>query len=493
MIQQKDCIKLGVAEKNHLKSVGLYLGFLAFFLAVYYSVFAYSFAFTDTYTAMFNAFHHGTYSGVESVYAGGRPLYALLNYAFCLTPDLESLKFLRLVSIAGIASLALFFTHYIQKNTSLSLPVSISIAAMIGLAPAFQVYATWAVCAFYPWAALLAAVSFLILDNENSSTINRVILSFFILCIATTIYQPAAMMFWVPAAISWLVADKAFPSIKQLSLAATIMLASLAVDFLLSKTLPHLIYAHPAPLSRTALVSHFLYKIIWFLRDPMRDALNLISFGRRIDVAIFVLFFTVFGMSRSFSRPCNLKVKKFTLAFFLLLGAYLPNLIVAENFASHRSQVALTSIVVVYAAMALIAWLDIFKAERLKTPLFISVLIYSGYIAGHSVLVEFAKPQTQELKLLSAYLTAHDNLDNATQIYLAPSSPSDSLAPSVRHDEFGCPSSVAVWALQGMVWRVLYDHHAPAAKKIESALSGPLANAPKGATIVDFSQILKPQ
>lgn len=479
-------------QKSFLKSAGLYLGFLAFFLVVYYSVFLYSFAFIDSYTNLFLAAHHEMHASVEPLYAGGRPLYALLFYVFYLNPDFESLKILRFVSISGIAALSLFFTYYLRKKTTFSFSVSLSIAAIIGLVPAFQVYAAWSVCAGFPWAALLAVLSFAVLDSKKFSCIIRVILSFILLCLSATIYQPAAMMFWVPASISWFIADKDFPSIKRLACAASVMLASLATDFLLTKTLPNLLYNNPGQLSRTVLVSNYAEKIGWFFSVPMKNALNLISIDKRLDIAIFVFLFIVFGMSYAFAGPRKDKIKKFALAFALLPATYFPNLIVAEHWASYRTQVALTSLLIIYTAIAFLALIDKFRVDKLKVPFLIVAVICAGYIAGHNVLVGFSRPQAQELKLVSLYFAAHNDFMNAKQIYLVPSSHSDTLAPVARYDEFGFPSSSAPYVLQGMTWLVLNAHHAPEADRIESAMTGPLRNAPNGATIVDFGNILRP-
>ena len=50
---------------------------------------------------------------------------------------------------------------------------------------------------------------------------------------------------------------------------------------------------------------------------------------------------------------------RLALAAILLPLTYLPNLLVAENWSTYRTQVALTSLLWFYTAMALIGWLKV--------------------------------------------------------------------------------------------------------------------------------------
>lgn len=477
---------------NFKKNLFFYVGFFLFFLIVYNTVLTHSFAFADTYAVVFGAFHHQMYVGIEPSFAGGRPIYAVFNYIFCITPTFGSFVYLRLFSIAGIAAFSLLFYNFLIKKTNLSIYESVFISAMFGLMPSFQIYATWVVCSIYPWAAMFAVLSYSTLASEKGSYPKKIALSFVYLCISIMIYQPTAMVYWAVAAAAWFATDQAFPKIRELFLTAFIMVGALVADFIAAKLLPYLIYSFVPANDRTILVSNYSAKAVWFVQTVLRDSLNFVSIGQRDSVSIFFAIFILFGFFVYFPGKIKSKIAKLGLAVLLIPLAYLPNLIVATNWAAYRTQVGVTCLLFLYAVIAFIGIMRFCRLTFLTNYFFAVVLIFCGYIAGQNVFVEFVKPQTRELKIVASYIESQDNFIHTKQLYMVPSSWQDSLAPAARYDEFGIPSSAFVWAVQGMVWELLKQAHSPTPQTlIETALNGPLSQAPKGAKIIDFSNILR--
>ncbi|GBQ41057.1 hypothetical protein AA11237_2577 [Acidocella aminolytica 101 = DSM 11237] len=125
-------------------------------------------------------------------------------------------------------------------------------------------------------------------------------------------------------------------------------------------------------------------------------------------------------------------------------------------------------------------------------PAFMFATVFGcAWIARHDVKTEFTIPQVKELHLVSSYLRKEGNLKNARDIYIVPARWQDSLAPFVRYDEFGTPSSQAAWSAPGLIWAILNAEHSPNVNELKTAVVGPAGQAPKGATIVNLDRALR--
>jgi len=147
------------------------------------------------------------------------------------------------------------------------------------------------------------------------------------------------------------------------------------------------------------------------------------------------------------------------LAVLLLPVTYLPNLVVEENWASYRTLVALDTLVLVYLALALWGYWQAFRwpaAARSLTALVSVAAIMSTGLAAHNVRTYFTIPQERELTFLRAHLIPV-NLARSARLYLIGCTWQNSLAPKVRYDEFGLPSSAAPWAPRPMAYLVLQE------------------------------------
>ena len=472
------------------KSAITYLALLLFFAIIYSSVIETRYAFLDDYNVVFLANNHGIYLLARELVAGGRPIYALLSFIFIFVSQIGELRWIRLLSVAGIAALCMLFMRHLRETTTLPRSISIAGGMLIGLMPAFQVYASWAVTAFDPWAAFLAGLSFSKLNNDLAPRWKTTVLSVVFLICAMAIYQPAAMMYWVFAGAAWVAAEK-LPSLEKIIRAVAVMGTALALDYAAAKLLPILIFHDYADYSRTALVTNFEAKAWWFLTEVMQDALNLPSpLGGKM-VAILAALFIGAGFVILMWRERLAWGARATLAILLLPLAYTPNLIVQENWASYRTQVALTSLLVLYFVMALSAWLRVCRIDRFATTFIFAAILGCAWMARHDVDTEFTIPQVKELHLVSSYLRKEGNLAGAKEIYIVPARWQDSLAPFVRYDEFGTPSSQAAWSAPGLIWAILSAEHSPVTKKLRTAIVGPVSQAPKGATVVDLDRALR--
>ena len=105
------------------------------------------------------------------------------------------------------------------------------------------------------------------------------------------------------------------------------------------------------------------------------------------------------------------------------------------------------------------------------------------------IAIYFALPQFLEVKWLRGYLARHD-LSQARSIYIISPSWWDSIAPAVRYDEFGLPSSVPPWSPGPMVYLLIREMNPERADlPTEVAPANGLINLLAAALVVDMRKL----
>ncbi|WP_143296281.1 hypothetical protein [Acetobacter okinawensis] len=483
---------MNTLKNQTAKNVLIYCAYLAFFSIVYITSLTTVYGFADDY-AYIAAAHTQLLDLLSMMTQGGRPVYAVLSCIYIDVTHVSDLCWIRLFSLAGIAALSTLFMKHLKENSQFSSSVCIIFAACIGLMPAFQVYAAWSVTAGYTWAAFLAGLSYRLVQHNSKQQWQRLFFSFLLLGLAICTYQPSAMMYWVFAGTAWLASDKPLPTRKVMFITCAVMAGALILDFIATKTLPSLIF-HTAPsMNRTALVSDIREKCTWFLLKALRNALDLPYAKGSTLLSILVLIFIVSGFALHYRASKYFNYQKVFICIFLVPLSYLPNLVVQENWAAYRTQSALTSLLLLYFTMALWSWLNTIKASHYMTSCMSIMLVLCAWTAHSDVKNGFAKPQSTELHLTAHYLSQINNLKNASSIYFVLARREETLAPFLRYDEFGLPSSSQVWVPKNLVWVLLNAQHAPNLATVTTARVGPSTDIPKtdNVTIFNFDDILQ--
>jgi hypothetical protein len=480
--------KTGVFVKR--KDVIILVGFILFFGIVYLPVVFAVYAFTDDYFGVYQGITRHLNGVTEQIVVAGRPIYAALFYcSFHFMSRIGDLGWLRAIGVAGIAAVAMA-TWLAAERTSLARPLTIAVALLVGLMPPFQVYAAWAVTAFYPWAALSAIFAFQSIDGDEGhpQTIYSIILGFFLLVASLAIYQPASTMFWFCAGLSWLSAPK-LPSLCRIARCGLVMAGALLADYTMAKVLPYF-YGDFVPATRASIATDFLPKMWWFIGQPLQDALNLPLIQPSILGSLIVATFILTGLWLSGEGSWKARIARISLAVALLPLSYLPNLVINVDWTSYRTEIGLASLVLFYVATASVGWLRWARLEQ-KLPIVAgaTVLACSALAVGN-IVYEVILPQTKEYQLVTAYLGTNYAIGHARQLYLIQARRQDTLAPFVRYDEFGIPSSCQIWVLRGMAWLILRDLKSPAAALIATSQVGSGRLVPPGYTIVDFGKAL---
>ncbi|MDI3262615.1 MAG: hypothetical protein QJR11_07385 [Fulvimonas sp.] len=458
--------------------------FGAFFFIIYATTVFNVYAFSDDYNLAYFARHDYKSLAVPMI-ESGRVIYAIFFIAFKVISNINDFVWFRILSILGIATLTLLFATHLREEKRLPIAFCIGIPLLIGCMPALQIYAAWATCAPHAWAAVLAGLSFRSLDSQKKLT------PLILLIVSLFLYQPSTMMFWVFAAAKWIPGKENKKILKKEFLTALIFMAiAMFIDYIIAKWLPLLLFHTPNSFDRVKVSLDFFAKLRWFIREPLVSALNFSGIKGDVTLAIISGIFIFSGFVHLY-RLKILSKEKFILAILLIPLSYLPNLIVNENWASYRTQIALTSLFTLYAGLALLGWLHFMRLKKLL-PWIVSILItICGLNAYNNVSQTIAIPQSKEYEVVKKYIYSHmTDLYSAQKIYLIPSSGDNSLSHITRYDEFGLPSSAQSWVPQYMAWFILHERYQGLAEKFEKAEVGPREKAPNGAYIIDFGEIL---
>lgn len=466
------------------------LGAFLFFAIVYIPVTTYTYGFADDYNILYSAATHNLQDLVVQVVSGGRPIYAaLLKLTYQTMHGIVDLRWLRIFGVVGVAAVSTLSFLALAKS-KLPKAVSLALALMIGLMPCFQVYSAWAVCAFYPWAALLAGLAFLNADREGPLFSRATALATALLAAALAIYQPAAMMFWAFAGFSWLGGSKAPDKATVIRIAA-VVIAAFALDFAAAHALPFLLFHGVHAAERTALVEDIPAKLWWFVTDPLRSALNLALIRPLSLLAYAMTAFIASGLWLAFGDERQTRPAKLFTALALIPLSYFPNLLVAVDSGAYRTQAGLASLVLLYGVIALGAWLRWANATRVFAFAVCAATAICAVAADRNVASGFTSPGAHEYKQIEAYLVRRTDLNTATQLYFVPPPWQDSQVGYMRYDEFGTLSSMETWVPQGMAWLILTAHNSTAARLVPTSKVGPAAEAPAGATVVNLDEAFR--
>ena len=141
------------------------LAYLVVFLLIYSVCYAIPYGFLDDYTFL--------YSGETKTIAGqfalsvenGRPILAyLFEWTFSAMHGLSDLRYLRVISIIGIA-LCAWLVYLALRRAGLTYWQAFLIPIVIFSLPGYQVLAAWSVCAYFSYAALLAGGALLLTER----------------------------------------------------------------------------------------------------------------------------------------------------------------------------------------------------------------------------------------------------------------------------------------------------------------------------------------
>ncbi len=431
-----------------MKHVSL-LYFAILFLS-YSPVFLFDYAFSDDWSTLANVF-----AGEDSPFAwdmqSGRPLYAVArHYGFMLINGMGDLAILRIFSLVTIFIFCCYLYDFIdRRNVFDNIIAKITFPLLMCSIPAVQVYSAWATCFPFMLSILLAGVSYSISNPVNKrSTITRALISVMILWAAFSIYQPTAMSFLFFVMLDNCINKNKTLSVSKIASNALIMSAGMLGSLVISKWVPVWIYGSALP--RSELSIDIYGKSAWFMDEVLPNAINNFNIDPYTPYTIFSSILAIIGLVAIGRGKSG--IIKVIILIGMGIGAYLPNLLIKENWAAFRSLIALELFT---CTLVILGVMTIAKKLKMTGPLMPTLVLFIMTSVSYNIINSFVLPQKSELNALATALsekvsksyTGRVMFDITDAAYYA-------FTKTQRFDEFGNISLATPWSVKGMAEQI---------------------------------------
>jgi hypothetical protein len=432
----------------------------------------------------------------------GRPISAIIHaVAFAAPRDVADLAWVRAAGVVCLSFVAFLLFLLLRRLAYRRLP-SWCLAVGILWLPSTQVFASWTVLIVGSITCVLAVLAAWIFDHaldgafhSENSIISRAVPIFvcsLVLTLAVCTYQSPAMLFW-PLAFLCLMAPKRQQEsvanlIKGAMLAGLIGAAACVGGYLALRVGAAWV---AAPYSRTDLVSDIRGKATYLYEFALPRVLDPWVLTPRTHVAFLT------GLGLLALLPCAIRGNAARKTTGLLLGvialplSYLPNILVAENWATSRSLAA--AYVVPLAVMVIV----IDRLPAMANLASGSAVLIGGALMGtsaawighHQVSTYFAAPQHEEWMLAEREIVpALTRVDSP--VVVVRSDWSQSLAAGVSMDEFGIPSTYASYVPVPFTQLLVHERTGHWLPDVTSVDRAALGTVPATSLVVDYGRLL---
>jgi hypothetical protein len=493
------------SPKPPLSGWGAFALFFVLLSLCYVRVLVTSYAMADEYALLWAEASGASWPRHVAV-ALGRPTQGILDHLlFSPMRDIGDLCYIRFLSVLFISTLA-WAVYRALLQAGWNWREAFFLSLITATLPPFQVYASWAETAPYPLSAVSAAGAFCMTEwgrreQRPWRKWSLAAASALLVLLAISTFQPGAMFFWVFAAIVIFTPDATIRCLlRRLLWYGTIVGTGMVLGFgIYEWGLAHYRrglalygadYGYIIPPARAHLTKNVLGKALWFVQSPIVDALNLVNLHSNSSLAYGIAIIGSCGMVLYFRGSIKERLLKCAIALALLPISYLPNLLTAENWPSYRTQLALTSLVLLYTFFALCGYARLMCrqiAAQVITVVLGVAALGTMLLAAHNVQTYFAFPLSLELRLIRSQLTS-GNLRQARSIYVIGLKWTDSIAPLARYDEFGLPFSAEPWGSEQAVHVLLRELGYPGMSVKVAPVGGPI-KPPDGALVVDMRKL----
>ncbi len=431
------------------------------------SSFILTFGITDDYWHLFQSLNSNNSSLLEFHLANGRPLNGyLLELIFARLRYISDFHYLRYLSFLGIL-IWLFILYLILNLFDLNILEKFAILLLLTSLPAINLYISWGVCVAVPYALILSTssailIKLVIINHDFNIYRHHYKYYFFSIILSISsllIYQPAAMYYWV---ISFLFLffpynnhNKAVERIENNNKISfnnflrylIIWTTSLISYYGLVILFFNIRGIHP---QRFSLLNweDIRFKILWFIHEVIPRSINLNILSENKNLPLLVIIIIILGV---FTNSIPLRQKFFRIGMYATYIAftYFPNLVVSENWASYRTQTAISSIFILMFILSLRSIVHK-KHQYYKLYLIIIIIISisNSILYNYVQLSSISYPQSLELAYLKSQLEEAIQ-KKSNNIYILRSDWSDSISTPL-YDEFGFPSSYPNFSISSM-------------------------------------------
>ncbi len=405
-----------------------------------------------------------------------RPIYGwLLQSTYGQTASVQSLHWMRFIAslLLGAISLVMFRG---LRALGWSQGTSLCVTMLLALVPSAQVIASWAVGWPYAAAALLAIAGFFTLEGAlamglragGGRSVGQLLVGFSLLVVSALTYQPSTLFYSVPLA-------GALIAHRQRGFAATVRWLGMHFGFVAAALC--LAYCTMAALysmgifvksGRVAFEHHWLDKIVWFLQEPLPNALSMFVLNDNnhrdhllyCGCAALVALILVAGGYLEWRRHGRTRGLVWVTGLITLpLFACAVSLVASERYATYRTILAMTAVLLCFLVTSVHALTEHWHASN-RRLLATLLVVFAFFTAQHHAYALIAVPQGNEWQLiLEGARRVHLNPGTRPRIFAIASTPADISTATIYHDEFGSLSSNSEWVPTEMFKRAMHDLH----------------------------------
>lgn len=427
--------------------------FAAFFLVYHPAVFGYYVSNDDL--SFFYGFERSEFNTHSEYWnysyhffaKAGRYLEGFLRVGYgALVHSVRDLGILRFMSIVNLSLTGVICFHWVLRY--LRNPwCAFLFTVLIFTLPPFESVVSSATLTFISQAVLLAAAATIFAAKALEAPSFKALLqrraaiaAIFLLVCALMTYQPAAMFYWVWAALFILTGIKKAESRRLRNLFLIGFSAIIIYAAIVGILKGFWVVKESDYYNIRNITTDWVAKARWFIQFPFKDSLNLWNiFPSTANAAAalgFILLMYAVALFKA-DKEVVRKIQAGLIFFVLVILSFLPNLAAAFNFPWYRSCVALTPVILImllWAVKAGISYLFKSRQEMILTVLLAVVCIGGMLQAYRNVLWYRVSPSTVEFQTVLAHLKAQDITRVHTVQFLLPLKALH--LPEFRYDEF---------------------------------------------------------
>jgi hypothetical protein len=443
-------------------------------LATYWPATFHDYGLRDDYSNLREA-HEEIGKVVKFCASHARPIYGwLLQATFGQTSSVQNLEWMRFVAALLLGAISLVSFRGLRA-LGWSFNNSLIFAVLLALVPSSQVIAGWAVGWPYAATALLAIGGFFTVEGALGvglrAGVGRAVgqwaVAAGLMVVSALIYQPSALFYAVPLAGALIV--QRHRTASQTARWAGIHLGFVAASLSLAYGVMSVMYAtHMFVKSgRIAFEAHWLEKFAWYLQEPLPNAMSLfvVNDNNHRDHALYIACAALVGAilaAGAFLEWRRHGKHRGIIWMCGLIGlptfAFAVSLIASERYATYRTILAMTGVLLCFLVASVSALTARWSANA-RRMLAAVVLAIAFFMAQHHVYALIAVPQGNEWQLIVTG-AKHVRLDGPKQrIFVIASTPADISTATIYHDEFGSISSNSEWVPREMFKRAMHDLH----------------------------------
>jgi hypothetical protein len=409
-----------------------------------------------------------------------RPIYGLLlQSTYGQTSTVDNLRWMRLAAslILGAISWVMFRG---LRSLGWSFDSSLGVALMLGLLPASQVIAAWAVGWPYAATALLALGAFFAVENALTTAPGAVtwqlqgrllaqwLIGLGLMVASALIYQPSALFYVVPLAGALIAQPRR--GMQRTARWAGAHLSFVAAALGLAYCIMTALYSSGVFVKsgRVAFEHHWGEKTIWLLGEALPNALGLLVLNDNnhhdrwlyLGCAGLTAGLLLAGAWLEWRRHGRERGVIWLSALIVLpLVAFGISLVASERYATYRTLLAMSAVLVCFLAASIASLTERWGVSNRR--LLAAVLLSVAFLtARHHAYALIAVPQGNEWQLiLDGARQVRLSVNSRPRIFAIASSPADISTSTIYHDEFGSLSSNSEWVPKEMFKRAMHDLH----------------------------------